>query len=165
MISRLLKHPANTPSDGEPTFSACGDSDDSFGLLMHFVRQGMISHLDRLLAEQDLGINFTQYRMLKQLAGVPWLSASELARRLEHDAGALTRLLDKMQERGFIKRLSCAEDRRSVQISLTDAGRALARPLRNISDKLTELALSDLSPDERQSLISMLKRVRATLER
>ena len=70
-----------------------------------------------------------------------------------------------MQERGFIKRLSCAEDRRSVQISLTDAGRALARPLRNISDKLTELALSDLSPDERQSLISMLKRVRATLER
>ena len=165
MISRLPKHQTNTPSDGEPTFSACGDSDDSFGLLLHFVRQGMICHLDRLLAEQDLGINFTQYRMLKQLASVPWLSASELARRLEHDAGALTRLLDKMQERGFIKRASCAEDRRSVQISLTDAGRALSRPLRRISDQMTELALSDLSPDERQSLISMLKRVRTTLER
>ena len=155
----------DVPPAGCALDPASAGGDESFGLLLHFVRQGMIHHLERVLAENDLGVNFTQYRALKQLTQSPCLSATELARRLEHDAGALTRLLDKMQERGFIKRLSCAEDRRSVQISLTDAGRALARPLRNISDKLTELALSDLSPDERQSLISMLKRVRATLER
>ena len=161
----MTSSPHPPSSEDDAILSPCGGSADSFGMLLHFLRQGMVHHLDRLLAEQDLGINFTQFRMLKQLSGVPWLSASELARRLEHDAGALTRLLDKMQERGFIKRLSCAEDRRSVQISLTDAGRALTRPLRHISDELTELALSDLSPDEQQSLISMLNRVRATLER
>ena len=89
----------------------------------------------------------------------------ELARRLEHDAGALTRLLDKMQERGFLQRQSCQEDRRSVEISLTDAGRALSRPLRTVSEQLTEFALSDLSDTEKSTLMALLRRVRTTLEK
>jgi DNA-binding MarR family transcriptional regulator len=124
----------------------------------------MIKHLEHALAEQDLGLNFTQYRVLKMLGNVPQISASELARRLEHDAGALTRLLDKMQERGFLRRHACAEDRRSVEISLTDAGRALSRPLRSISEQLTAYALSDLSDDEKVLLMTLLRRVRTTLE-
>lgn len=150
--------PTNTP---QPSW--CGD-EDSFGLLLHFVRQGLIKHLEHALANQDLGLNFTQYRVLKMVASVPNISASELARRLEYDAGALTRLLDKMQERGFLRRHSCAEDRRSVEISLTDAGRALARPLRAISEQLTAFALSDLTDDEKTTLMSLLRRVRTTLE-
>ena len=147
-----------------PASSPCGD-EDNFGLLLHFVRQGLIKHLEQALAAQDLGVNFTQYRVLKMLANVPRLSASELARRLEHDAGALTRLLDKMQERGFLQRQSCPEDRRSIEISLTDAGRALSRPLRAVSEQLTEFALSDLSDAEKTSLMALLRRVRTTLEK
>ena len=153
---------ANPPN--EPLPACCGDNDNNFGLLLHFLRQGMIKYLEHALADQDLGLNFTQYRVLKMLGNVPQISASELARRLEHDAGALTRLLDKMQERGFLRRHACAEDRRSVEISLTDAGRALSRPLRSISEQLTAYALSDLSDDEKVLLMTLLRRVRTTLE-
>ena len=153
---------ANPPN--EPLPACCGDDDNNFGLLLHFLRQGLIKHLEHALADQDLGLNFTQYRVLKMLSNVPHISASELARRLEHDAGALTRLLDKMQERGFLRRHACAEDRRSVEISLTDAGRALSRPLRSISEQLTAYALSDLSDDEKVLLMTLLRRVRTTLE-
>ena len=153
---------ANPPN--EPLPACCGDNDNNFGLLLHFLRQGMIKYLEHALADQDLGLNFTQYRVLKMLSNVPHISASELARRLEHDAGALTRLLDKMQERGFLRRHACAEDRRSVEISLTDAGRALSRPLRSISEQLTAYALSDLSDDEKVLLMTLLRRVRTTLE-
>ena len=153
---------ANPPN--EPLPACCGDDDNNFGLLLHFLRQGMIKYLEHALADQDLGLNFTQYRVLKMLSNVPHISASELARRLEHDAGALTRLLDKMQERGFLRRHACAEDRRSVEISLTDAGRALSRPLRSISEQLTAYALSDLSDDEKVLLMTLLRRVRTTLE-
>ncbi|MFT3849016.1 MAG: MarR family transcriptional regulator [Propionivibrio sp.] len=151
----------NPPNEAPPS---CWGDDENFGLLLHFVRQGMIKHLEQALADQELGLNFTQYRVLKMLSGVPHLSASELARRLEHDAGALTRLLDKMQERGFLRRHSCPDDRRSVEISLTDAGRMLARPLRAISEQLTALAFSDLNDDEITTLMALLKRVRTTLE-
>ena len=153
---------ANPPN--EPLPACCGDNDNNFGLLLHFLRQGMIKYLEHALADQDLGLNFTQYRVLKMLSNVPHISASELARRLEHDAGALTRLLDKMQERGFLRRHACAEDRRSVEISLTDAGRALSRPLRSISEQLTAYALSDLCDDEKVLLMTLLRRVRTTLE-
>ena len=153
---------ANPPN--EPLAACCGDDDDNFGLLLHFLRQGMIKHLEHALAEQDLGLNFTQYRVLKMLGNVPHISASDLARRMEHDAGALTRLLDKMQERGFLHRHACAEDRRSVEISLTDAGRALSRPLRSISEQLTALAFSDLADEEKVVLMTLLRRVRTTLE-
>ena len=154
----------DVPPAGCALDPASAGGDESFGLLLHFVRLWRIHHLERVLAENDLGVNFTQYRALKQLTQSPCLSATELARRLEHDAGALTRLLDKLQERGFIRRQSCATDRRSVQISLTDAGRALARPLRSISDQLTNLALSDLSAQEKETLVNLLRRVRITLE-
>lgn len=156
-----MVHAPNKPVSAS---SFCGEP-DSLGMLLHFVRQGLIKHLEQALAEQDLGLNFTQYRVLKTLAGVPQISASELARRIEHDPGALTRLLDKMQERGFLHRHPCPEDRRSVEISLTDAGRALARPLRAISDRLTEYALSELSEEEKTTLTTLLQRVRATLEK
>ena len=153
---------ANPPN--EPLPACCGDNDNNFGLLLHFLRQGMIKYLEHALADQDLGLNFTQYRVLKMLSNVPHISASELARRLEHDAGALTRLLDKMQERGSLRRHACAEDRRSVEISLTDAGRALSRPLRAISEQLTAFALSDLADDEKTTLMALLRRVRTTLD-
>ena len=78
-----------------PASPSCSD-EDNFGLLLHFVRQGLIRHLEQALAAQDLGLSFTQYRVLKMLTNVPHLGASELARRLEHDAGALTRLLDTL---------------------------------------------------------------------
>lgn len=157
-----MANPPNEPL--HPCPPACGDDENNFGLLLHFLRQGMIKHLEHALASQDLGLNFTQYRVLKMLSGVPHLSASELARRMEHDAGALTRLLDKMQERGFLRRHACTEDRRSVEISLTDAGRALSRPLRAVSEQLTALAFSDLNDDEKTTLMALLRRVRTTLE-
>ena len=82
-----------------PASPSCSD-EDNFGLLLHFVRQGLIRHLEQALAAQDLGLSFTQYRVLKMLTNVPHLGASELARRLEHDAGALTRLLDTLEPGG-----------------------------------------------------------------
>lgn len=147
-----------------PCSVAQDEIDQSFGLLLHAVRMGLIRHLEQELADNDLGLNFTQYRVLKALSFCERISASELARRIDHDAGALTRLLDKMQEKGFLQRHTCAEDRRAVDISLTDAGRALIKPLRNISNRLTDVALADLSTDERAILLSLLKRVRITLE-
>lgn len=144
--------------------AAQDEINQSFGLLLHVVRMDLIRHLERELASNDLGISFTQYRVLKVLSFCEQISATELARRIDHDAGALTRLLDKMQVSGFVQRHACAEDRRAVEISLTDAGRALIKPLRNISERLTDLAFRDLSTDERVTLMNLLKRVRVTLE-
>ena len=69
-----------------------------------------------------------------------------------------------MRVSNSLRRHACAEDRRSVEISLTDAGRALSRPLRAISEQLTAFALSDLADDEKTTLMALLRRVRTTLD-
>ncbi|MGC3965730.1 MAG: MarR family transcriptional regulator [Rhodocyclaceae bacterium] len=71
---------------------------------MHYVRMGLIRHLERDLGATGCELNFSQFRVLKTLARDESLTASELARRVEHDAGALTRMLDRLQDKGYVIR-------------------------------------------------------------
>ncbi|MFT4172536.1 MAG: MarR family transcriptional regulator [Rhodocyclaceae bacterium] len=134
-------------------------------MLMHSVRMGLIRHLERELAACGLGLNFSQFRVLKMLGAHEWMTQSELARSVEHDAGALTRMLDRLQEKGYVLRRPHAEDRRAVEVSLTEAGRALWSSMRAISLRINAYAVSDLSSQEQASLTDLLQRVRATVER
>jgi DNA-binding MarR family transcriptional regulator len=152
-MTTLITPPADT--DG---------NDESFGLLIHYVKMGLMRHLERDLAESHLGVNFTHYRVLMRLSKLGVMTSSELAREIEHDAGALTRVLDRMVEQGYVLRTPSEHDRRSTELSLTVSGQALVVPLREIADKLVSLALSDLSADEQMTLKLLLKRVRVALD-
>ncbi len=68
-------------------------------------------------------VSFVQWLVLMKLREGTAMTASELCRKMNHDNGALTRLLDQLEERGFIERERSATDRRTVQLQLTGAGR------------------------------------------
>ena len=53
-------------------------------------------------------------------------TVAELARECELDAGAMTRLLDRLEAKGLCRRVRSVTDRRVVNIELTDEGRAAA---------------------------------------
>jgi len=136
----------------------------SLGLLIHFVRTGLIRHLERALVESGHDLNFSQFRVLKALSACERITLSELAREVDHDAGALTRMLDRLQEKGYVRRKPRDDDRRVVDICLTEAGRALWVSIRKSADGVSELAQSDLSAAERDQLLNLLKRVQQTLD-
>jgi DNA-binding MarR family transcriptional regulator len=138
--------------------------DSSFGVLIHHVRIGLIRHLEQTLIADGIELNFSQFRVLKALSRCSKTTPSELARSVGHDAGALTRMLDRLQDKGYVKRNPRDEDRRVVDICLTEAGRALWSEIRKSAERVNEFALSTLESAERQQLIAVLTRVRATLE-
>ena len=105
-----------------------------------------------------------QGRVLALLAGNPEISQRELTYLLRLSRQALAQLLGKLEQRGLIERSQSGADRRMVIVTLTDAGRALSRPLRAISEQLTAIALSDLADDEKTTLMALLRRVRTTLD-
>ena len=74
---------------------------------------------------KPLGLTYTQYIALMVLWEEDSATVGELCRRLYLDNGTLTPLLKKMEEKGYITRQRKKEDERVVQVSLTDAGRAL----------------------------------------
>jgi DNA-binding MarR family transcriptional regulator len=107
-----------------------------------------------------------QYNALRLLRGeggrkLPTLA---LAARLVSRAPDITRLLDKLEERGLIERERPADNRRMVLIGLTDAGRAL---LAELDDRVREChirQLGHLSQTQLRDLIKLLQDARRVHE-
>lgn len=135
----------------------------NLGLLMRQVRDGMVRLLDKLLAEQGLELGFQHYVGLKMLARMSPCTANELALAIDQTPSAVTRLLDRLEALGCVRREPHAQDRRALQIVLTDEGRALWQRLMQIGDEAMAHAMHDLSETEQDQLISLLSRVRDSL--
>lgn len=88
------------------------------------------------------GLTPTQYNVLRILRGSRprALCCNEIAAMLIVRDADLTRLLDRLQQRGLVHRQRGAEDRRHVQIAITDAGldllRSLDEPMRTLHTRL-----------------------------
>lgn len=87
-----------------------------------------------------------------------------LAHDIGHDKGATTRVVDLLEERGFLMRDRDTGDRRVINLVLTDAGREVAERCLVRVVELWNLWLEDWPADDVTQLISYMQRLRATLE-
>ena len=135
----------------------------SFGLLLRQTRDGLARQLDASMAEENIGIGFTHFVGLKTLAHMAPCTANELAQALDQVPSAVTRLLDKLESLGCVRREPHAQDRRALQIVLTEQGSELCARLKKRGDAVMDYAMRDLSPEERVLLMSLLIRIRDSL--
>src|SRR5262245_35357353 len=140
--------------------SYCNGS--SLGLLFRQVRDAMWARMERELAAIGHDLNFSQYITLKSLAHGP-AGATELARAAYLHPGAMTRLLDKLEERGLISRTAVPGDRRALQVQLTDAGHAMWADISPSAQRVHDRAMAHLTGDEQAELTRLLLQVRDNL--
>lgn len=88
-------------------------------------------------------------------------TVAELARECELDAGAMTRLLDRLEAKGLLRRLRSEEDRRVVNIELTAQGLEIARQIPAALSRVQNAHLQGFSLEEWELLKSMLRRILA----
>ncbi len=136
---------------------------ESLGLLLGQVRGELVRALEQELAAQGVELRFSQVLALKHLQRLGPMSAGELARSLGHDGGATTRLLDQLEDKGYLKRKPHAQDRRALRIELTTPGRAICRRFAGCSERVLDAAQQTLTPAERRHLRDYLQRVLAAL--
>jgi DNA-binding MarR family transcriptional regulator len=134
----------------------------SLGLLFRQVRDAMWARMERELAANGHDLNFSQFITLKMLSFGP-AGVTELARAAYLHPGAMTRLLDKLEERGLLARESVPGDRRALQIMLTDAGRAMWNDIAPSAQRVHDCAMANLSDTEREQLLRLLCQVRDNL--
>lgn len=108
------------------------------------------------------GVTIQQYNVLRILRGagderLPTLEIGE--RMIEHSPG-VTRLLDRLEERGLVARERCREDRRQVLCRITPAGLDLLATMDQDVDDLEASALDVLERSEQRTLITLLDRIR-----
>jgi DNA-binding MarR family transcriptional regulator len=144
----------NPPVPEIASFVLC----ESVGYLLSRVRSTLWNNVTQLTMA-DLGITSTQASIMFMLASGRSLAAADLAREYGIDASAVTRLIDRLEKRGFITRVRSDEDRRVVRLALTDEGRAVARQIPAIFTTVLDKLLDGFTPEEVGFLKSMLRRV------
>lgn len=84
---------------------------------------------------------------------------SELAEWLTLSRGGITKLVDRLEDAGYLERVSCAEDRRSFQAELTPAGEKMLEEMRAVYETELERHLSRLTPEEAELISATLQKV------
>lgn len=104
--------------------------------------------------DEDLGgdLSLRQLSALQMISDDDSTTLGDVARRLMVTPAVVTGLIDRLEKRGYVRRVASTGDRRRVHLTLTDAGRAASR---NAEGRLAnELAakLDRFSSDDLQTL-------------
>jgi DNA-binding MarR family transcriptional regulator len=118
---------------------------------------------ERLFASQ-LEVSERELALMHTLAIEGPMITKALGARFKVPVSTMTGLVDRMEEKGLLRRVSGRRDRRSIELELTPAG---ALSLREHSRNVEAVAagmLSALSARDQETLIGILRRVREKLE-
>lgn len=107
----------------------------------------------------DLGLTQKQVAVLWLIEDQPGIAQADIGRRLKMDRASVMAIVNRMQDRGFLRRAASSQDRRRQTLSLTDAGSASLAQARICIADHEEWLKSRFSPAETAMLVELLRRV------
>ena len=112
----------------------------------------------------DLEITTAQLRVLGQLSHHGRMSGRELAARLGVTPGTVIPLIDRLEERGYLRRVPDRADRRLTWLELTAAGEEFFRGLWLPAGQTVMQAIAQFTPEDRRTLERLLGQIADHLE-
>jgi len=113
---------------------------------------------------RDFGLTEAQFNVLFALKFTEGnITQAELGKRLVVTRASITSVLDKLESKGWVKRVDVPENRRIHHVALTDAGRALVERVEPAYRREVHDVLSELSDDQCRSLMGLLEAVRGSV--
>jgi len=108
---------------------------------------------------EDSGLGLTDFATLEALLHKGPQTITEIQSRVLLASGSMTAAVDRLEEKGLILRTSTPEDRRAKVLKLTPAGRRVVQRAYDRHAADLESAMTVLSPNEKQELRAMLKKL------
>ncbi|TMR91565.1 MarR family winged helix-turn-helix transcriptional regulator [Nonomuraea basaltis] len=130
------------------------------GALLNQVGRELGTALDRAFAR--FGLTTQQAALLLHVADQP-TSPSRLTDALGTDTAGMTRLLDRLETKGLLRRQRHAQDRRAITIEVTDTGRDLLPHLPPIFGRANTQLFDGFSTEEIIACTAMLQRMLTNL--
>jgi DNA-binding MarR family transcriptional regulator len=109
-------------------------------------------------------LTLSQYHLIAALERSPSLSVRQLAEAAGVSSPTATRMLDGLERDGLIERSPSEHDRRSVSVSLTEAGRQAQRAERRRLERKRRALAEQLTPAERRQANVLLRRLATLLD-
>ena len=133
--------------------------EDSVGYLMRRILNTVSQEVEREL--EPSGLTNAQWVPLLKLYMGTASTVAELARECMLDTGGTTRLLDRLETKGLVRRVRSSEDRRVVNLELTSEGRAAARQIPATLCDVQNAHLRGFTAEEWRTLRGLLQRILA----
>ena len=120
-------------------------------------RRTIVEAIDQKLAPLD--ISHAQWIVVMLLGDGTASTAAELCKFLIYDPGAMTRLLDRLEKKGVLRRMRAKDDRRAVRLELTADGKRLYPRILEALVEVFNRLLRGFSKSEVRQLEGLLKRI------
>lgn len=133
----------------------------TLGFLIHDVARLMRRRFDQ--RARSLGLTRSQWQVLALLARNEGINQGGLADLLEIEPITLCRLLDRMEEGGWVERRPDPRDRRARLLFMTAKAHPMLAHMRGLADEIRAEALDGMTEAERAALTAGLERLRANL--
>ena len=130
---------------------------ECINFLLTTAQHNVFQLLSVKLAEYD--VTPSQYGVLSCLWGRTHATPKQIAETLCLETSTISGVLDRMQKKDLIDRVINKEDRREVQVIITEKGKALEEPISKIIDDVNAEVLKDFKQDEVLSIKKALREI------
>ncbi|GGM75968.1 hypothetical protein GCM10007108_12390 [Thermogymnomonas acidicola] len=118
--------------------------------------------VERNLSSLGLGVN--DYSTIRILSEEGECNMAYLAEMLHVSQGWMTGLIDKLEERGLVRRVRGDEDRRVIKIAITDLGRQTFEKARETHMRFVEKSLKSFSKEELREFYRLIEKLSENID-
>lgn len=133
------------------------DGIERLGFLIHDVQRFLRKRFEARAS--GLGLSAAQWRLLVRVVKEEGVAQARLAELLEIEPISVSRLIDRMEEAGWIERRTDSSDRRVRTIHPTARARDAYATIKSLAGEVYEAALAGLSAEQRRTLILCLDKI------
>ena len=134
------------------------NNNGNLSFLLHDVSRRVARAFDKQM--EPMGLTRSQWNVVVYVAREPGIAQSRLADKLSIGRMAVTGLIDRLEEKGFLERRDDASDRRVKRIYISDSAEEIIPKLQIAAETVGAAVFSGLSDPDRSELIRLLLSVK-----
>ncbi|MGG3800500.1 MarR family winged helix-turn-helix transcriptional regulator [Metabacillus fastidiosus] len=110
-------------------------------------------------------LSITEFSVLEVLFHKGTQTIQQIGKSILVSSGSMTYVIDKLEQKGLLKRTACPEDRRVIHVVLTDDGLELMKKIMPEHEEFIDYIFDSLNTSEVENLVLLLKKISGRIDK
>lgn len=130
-------------------------------VIIKLIRMNCAINEQLMLALKPFGISIQQFNVLRILRGQKGVAANlyTVQEKMVNKMSNTTRIIDKLIDKSFVERIICKENRRKIELFITEEGLNFLKQVDPVIDQIEEKMTNHLSEKEKQEMLILLNKL------
>lgn len=130
-------------------------------VIIKLIRMNCAINEQLMLTLKPFGISVQQFNVLRILRGQKGVAANlfTVQEKMVNKMSNTTRIIDKLIDKSFVKRIICKENRRKIELFITEEGLNFLKQVDPVIDQIEEKMTDHLSEKEKQEILILLNKL------